>query len=164
MVGKVVPDGTPEDEWKWVVEGLKEVYDHAQKCGVKMAIEPLNRFETYFLNIAADAAKLAADIHHPNIGILFDTFHANIEEKDVAQAYRTVGPYLKYGLGVVEACAAAGTDYVDLTGEVLFVRVEGDGSLNCHGYGSVVSVTATFGQCAAGWVFDQISSRALPKH
>lgn len=41
--------------------------------------------------------------------------------------------------------------------------VSGDGSLNCSGYGSVVSVTATFGQCAAGWVFDQISSRALPK-
>lgn len=35
--------------------------------------------------------------------------------------------------------------------------VEGDGSLNCHGYGSVVSVTATFGQCAAGWILDQIS-------
>ena len=41
--------------------------------------------------------------------------------------------------------------------------VHGDGSLNCSGYGSVVSVTATFGQCAAGWVFDQISSRLLPK-
>jgi tRNA threonylcarbamoyladenosine dehydratase len=41
--------------------------------------------------------------------------------------------------------------------------VQGDGSLNCSGYGSVVSVTATFGQCAAGWVFDQISSRPLPK-
>lgn len=41
--------------------------------------------------------------------------------------------------------------------------VEGDGSLNCHGYGSVVSVTATFGQCAAGWVIDQISLGALEK-
>lgn len=41
--------------------------------------------------------------------------------------------------------------------------VEGDGSLNCHGYGSVVSVTATFGQCAAGWVMDQISLRSLAK-
>jgi tRNA threonylcarbamoyladenosine dehydratase len=37
--------------------------------------------------------------------------------------------------------------------------IEGDGSLNCHGYGSVVSVTATFGQCAAGWVLDRIASR-----
>ena len=42
--------------------------------------------------------------------------------------------------------------------------VQGDGSLNCSGYGSVVSVTATFGQCAAGWVFDQISSRPLLNH
>ncbi len=42
--------------------------------------------------------------------------------------------------------------------------VEGDGSLNCHGYGSVVSVTATFGHCAAGWVLDQISLGALAKH
>jgi tRNA A37 threonylcarbamoyladenosine dehydratase len=41
--------------------------------------------------------------------------------------------------------------------------LQGDGSLNCSGYGSVVSVTATFGQCAAGWVLDQISSRPLPK-
>ena len=41
--------------------------------------------------------------------------------------------------------------------------VAGDGSLNCSGYGSVVSVTATFGQCAAGWVIDQISSRPLAK-
>jgi tRNA A37 threonylcarbamoyladenosine dehydratase len=41
--------------------------------------------------------------------------------------------------------------------------VQGDGSLNCSGYGSVVSVTATFGQCAAGWVIDQISSPALLK-
>lgn len=41
--------------------------------------------------------------------------------------------------------------------------IEGDGSLNCHGYGSVVSVTATFGQCAAGWVLDQISARSLGK-
>jgi tRNA A37 threonylcarbamoyladenosine dehydratase len=37
--------------------------------------------------------------------------------------------------------------------------IEGDGSLNCHGYGSVVSVTATFGQCAAGWVLDRIATR-----
>ena len=63
---------------------------------VTFAIEPLNRFETYFLNTAADAAQLAEQIGHPNIGILFDTFHANIEEKNIAAGYRTVGPYLKH--------------------------------------------------------------------
>ena len=40
--------------------------------------------------------------------------------------------------------------------------IEGDGSLNCHGYGSVVSVTATFGQCAAGWVLDRVATRSQP--
>ncbi|MEG2975496.1 MAG: tRNA threonylcarbamoyladenosine dehydratase, partial [Comamonas sp.] len=38
--------------------------------------------------------------------------------------------------------------------------IEGDGSLNCHGYGSVVAVTATFGQCAAGWVLDQLARKS----
>jgi tRNA threonylcarbamoyladenosine dehydratase len=40
--------------------------------------------------------------------------------------------------------------------------IEGDGSLNCHGYGSVVSVTATFGQCAAGWILDRVAAKTAP--
>jgi tRNA threonylcarbamoyladenosine dehydratase len=40
--------------------------------------------------------------------------------------------------------------------------LEGDGSLNCHGYGSVVSVTATFGQCAAGWILDRVAAKTAP--
>jgi D-psicose/D-tagatose/L-ribulose 3-epimerase len=63
---------------------------------VTFAIEPINRFETFFLNTAADAARLSEQIGHPNIGILFDTFHANIEEKNIADGYRTVGRQLKH--------------------------------------------------------------------
>ncbi len=84
------------DEWKWAVEGFQSMGDTLAANGVIFAIEPLNRFETYFLNTAADAAALAEQIGHPNIGILFDTFHANIEEKNIAAGYRTVGPYLKH--------------------------------------------------------------------
>ena len=51
-------------------------------------IEPLNRFETYFLNTAADAAQLCAEVGSPRIGILLDTFHANIEEKSIGAALR----------------------------------------------------------------------------
>jgi D-psicose/D-tagatose/L-ribulose 3-epimerase len=64
--------------------------------GVTAAIEPLNRFETYFLNTAVDAVALCDQIHHPNVGILFDTFHANIEEKNIGQAYRAVARHLKH--------------------------------------------------------------------
>lgn len=85
-----------EDEWKWAVEGYQAVGDALIAHGVTLAIEPLNRFETYFLNTAADAARLCDEVNHPNVGVLFDTFHANIEEKDIAAGYRTVGRHLKH--------------------------------------------------------------------
>ena len=88
------------DEWKWAVEGHQALGETLARHGVTMAIEPLNRFETYFLNTANDAATLASEINHPNVGILFDTFHANIEEKDIGAGYRTVGTHLKH----VHAC------------------------------------------------------------
>jgi D-psicose/D-tagatose/L-ribulose 3-epimerase len=84
------------DEWKWAVEGFQAVGETLAAQQVTFAIEPLNRFETYFLNTATDAAQLAKEIGHPNIGILFDTFHANIEEKNIAAGYTTIGPYLKH--------------------------------------------------------------------
>jgi D-psicose/D-tagatose/L-ribulose 3-epimerase len=85
-----------EDEWKRAVEGLQSVGDTLNAYDVTFAVEPINRFETFFLNTAADAAKLAEEVGHPKVGILFDTFHANIEEKNIAQGYRTVGPHLKH--------------------------------------------------------------------
>ena len=84
------------DEWNWAVEGYQSLADKLAANGVTLAIEPLNRFETYFLNTAADAAALCEQVGHPNVGILFDTFHANIEEKDIAAGYRTLGKHLKH--------------------------------------------------------------------
>jgi D-psicose/D-tagatose/L-ribulose 3-epimerase len=65
-------------------------------AGIEIGIEPLNRFETYFLNTAADAARLCLEIDSPRIGILVDTFHANIEEKSIGAALRQAGPHLKH--------------------------------------------------------------------
>jgi sugar phosphate isomerase/epimerase len=92
-VGKVVADGTPEAEWRWVVDGLREVDAHARKAGVRMAIEPLNRFETYFLNRGDQAMALAAEVG-PDCGVCLDVFHMNIEEADMFDAIRRVGPKL----------------------------------------------------------------------
>lgn len=92
-VGKVVPDGTPEEEWGWVVAGLQEVYAHAERCGVRMALEPLNRFETYFLNRADQAVALAKAVG-PKCGVCLDVFHMNIEEVDMHAALRTAGSLL----------------------------------------------------------------------
>ncbi|MCB0128421.1 MAG: sugar phosphate isomerase/epimerase [Caldilineaceae bacterium] len=87
QVGKVTPMDTPEQEWQWAVEGLQEIYPHAEAAGVRMALEPLNRFETNFLN-RADQAMVLAEAVGPNCGVCIDTFHLNIEEADMYQAIR----------------------------------------------------------------------------
>ncbi len=84
------------DEWKWAVDAYKLLGDTLVKNNVILAIEPLNRFETFFINTAADATAMASEVDHPNVGILFDTFHANIEEKDIAAGLRMIGKHLKH--------------------------------------------------------------------
>ena len=92
-VGKVTPDGTPEEEWQWVTDGLKEVYELTESYGIRMALEPLNRFETYFLNRADQAVELAKAVG-PNCGVCLDAFHMNIEEDDFHESIRTAGDLL----------------------------------------------------------------------
>ena len=92
-VGKVTPDATPDEEWAWVVAGLQEVYDLAEASGVRMALEPLNRFETYFLNRADQAMALAAAVGE-NCGVCLDVFHMCIEEADMLGAVATAAPRL----------------------------------------------------------------------
>ena len=92
-VGKVNADSTPEKEWAWAVEGLKEAYAHGQKAGVKLAIEPLNRFETYFIS-RGDQALALAEAVGPECGVCLDAFHLNIEEADMFATIRRAGKRL----------------------------------------------------------------------
>lgn len=92
-VGKVVPDGTEAEEWKWVVDATRECFAHAQKKGVRIAVEPLNRFETYFFNRCAQALALA-DAVSPECGVCLDAYHLNMEESNVYDAIRLAGKRL----------------------------------------------------------------------
>lgn len=80
-VGKIVPDGRPEEEWTWAVEAMKECYEFAEAAGIQIGIEPINRFETYFVNRASQALALA-EATGPNCGVCLDIFHMNLEEAD----------------------------------------------------------------------------------
>ncbi len=84
------------DEWKWAVDGWRSLVPAVRAARIEIALEPLNRFETYFLNVAEDAVRLCEAIDDPAIGILLDTFHANIEEKSVGAAVRLAAPHLKH--------------------------------------------------------------------
>lgn len=80
--------GPTEDEWKWGVDSMRQVAEHAGQVGVTLGVECLNRFETYLLNTHGDAARFAKEVGHPNCRVMYDTFHANIEEKSIAGAIR----------------------------------------------------------------------------
>ena len=85
-LGEFSGQGPSEDEWKWGVESMQEVAEHAEKCDVKLGVEYLNRFECYFLNTAADGARFCRDVNHPYCMMMYDTFHSHIEEKSTSQA------------------------------------------------------------------------------
>jgi sugar phosphate isomerase/epimerase len=93
-VGKVVAMADAETEWGWAVEGVREVAQHAAKHGIRIGLEPLNRFETNFLNRHDQALKLMEDVGEPNVGVCLDAFHINIEEADPYQAILTTGKHL----------------------------------------------------------------------
>lgn len=92
--GKFSGRARTDEEWHRCKESLKEVAQYAQTRDVKIALEPINRFETYFLNTAEDARRLVEEIDEPNVGIHLDTFHMNIEEKNFYDPIITAGDKL----------------------------------------------------------------------
>jgi D-psicose/D-tagatose/L-ribulose 3-epimerase len=86
-----------------VAEGLRPVAEHAQSLGVRLALEPLNRYETSLVNTVDQALEIVERVDSPGLGVCLDTFHMNIEEKDPAAAVRAAGDRIAH----VQAC---GTD------------------------------------------------------
>jgi D-psicose/D-tagatose/L-ribulose 3-epimerase len=78
-------------ERDWCIDNLRKAGQVARDCGVLVGVEPLNRFETDMVNTADQAISLVREVDDANIRISLDTFHCNIEEKDIAGAIRKVG-------------------------------------------------------------------------
>src|SRR5262245_2849118 len=83
-----------QDAWNRVIDCWQELRADVKNTGVRVAIEPLNRFETYFLNLASAAAKFCDELCATNIGILLDTVHCNIEEKSIGAELNAAGRLL----------------------------------------------------------------------
>lgn len=99
-----------------VAEHLAPILDHAEQAGVRIAVEPLNRFETSLFNTVDQTMELAREVDHPSFGLLLDTFHMNIEERDIPAAIRFAGRSVFH----VHACGsdrgAPGGDNIDWPG------------------------------------------------
>lgn len=81
-------------DWGRSVESVREIAKVAEDCGVSFCLEVLNRFENYLLNTAQEGVDFVKQVGHPNVKVMLDTFHMNIEEDSIGGAIRTAGPYL----------------------------------------------------------------------
>ncbi len=93
-LGYFTGQGPTPDEWKWSVDSMRQTAEYAAQCGVTLGLEALNRFECYLLNTHADCARFVKEVDHPNCRAMYDTFHANIEEKNTADAIRACADVL----------------------------------------------------------------------
>jgi D-psicose/D-tagatose/L-ribulose 3-epimerase len=88
-LGSFSGQGPTADEWKWGKDTLSQAADYAKSNKITLVAEYLNRFECYFLTNAADTARFCREVNHPNLRMMYDTFHANIEEKSIADAMKS---------------------------------------------------------------------------
>lgn len=136
-------------QWQAVVKNLKTVARYAAERGRVVCVEPLNRFETDFLNTVEQGLKLIADVGSPALKLHFDTFHANIEEKHQGEAIRRAGKHL----GHIHACGCdrgtPGKDHIDwksIAAALKATRYDGDIVLE-----SVSLDVPRIAKCAAIW-------------
>jgi len=108
-----VPPAEYKQQWKTVVKNLKKLCKLAEDRGRQLCMEPLNRFETDFINTVDQALKMIKDVGSPALKLHLDTFHMNIEEKHQAAAIRKAGKLL----GHFHACGSdrgtPGNDHID---------------------------------------------------
>jgi len=139
-VGKtrLVSDDQKKQERDWCVDILKEVSHMASDQGVTLGLEPLNRFETDMINTIDQALSLTEEVGHSSLKIVLDTFHANIEEKNIPASIRKIGKdRLCHIQGNESDRGTPGTGHLDWTGI--------KGALDEIGYEGAI-VIETFGQ------------------
>jgi sugar phosphate isomerase/epimerase len=101
---RVAPVGNPQGEKAWMdaarrewdlaVDSIRKTARYAAKYGIQLAVEPINRYETYLVTTVKDALRFIADVNEENVKINLDCFHMNIDEFDPAAAVRTAGKHL----------------------------------------------------------------------
>jgi D-psicose/D-tagatose/L-ribulose 3-epimerase len=125
-----------QDEWNWAVECFQALGDVLSANEMTLSIEPVNRSETFFLCNAAEAGDLCKAIDHPCVGITIDTFHANIEEKDLAAAVKTSGKLLKHMHASENDRGLLGSGHVDFPAIVAALnQIDYDGYVTIEGFG-----------------------------
>lgn len=91
---RLAPIGERDDEWRWSVQAMRTAAADAERLGVRLAVEPINRYETYLVTSVETALAYLDAVASPWVGLTIDLYHANIEEPSIAGAIRAAGPRL----------------------------------------------------------------------
>jgi D-psicose/D-tagatose/L-ribulose 3-epimerase len=136
-------EGPSEDELARGVEVHQQAADRAAQSGLVLALEPLNRFECYILNTMADSKAYAERVNRPNFGILYDTFHANIEEQDPIGSIALNSGVIRHVHISENDRGTPGKGHIDFEAVCKMLRTIGyDGWLTIEAFGSALPALA----------------------
>lgn len=113
------------EEWGHAVESLRRLAEHAADSGVALAVEPLNRYETYLVTRVEQAAEMVEAVGSKGMGVVADAFHMSIEERDPIAAVAAVGPVLSEVQLADSNRRAPGLGHLDVPGIVRAARGAG---------------------------------------
>lgn len=136
-IGHFTGSGPTESELSYGAEVHHALATRAEANGIYLSLEHLNRFETYFLNTTTQCRDYARRVDHPACRIMYDTFHANIEDRDQVRAYETVAPHV----GIVHVSendrGIPGRGHIDFLSILGAVRRSGyDGWVTLEAFGA----------------------------
>ncbi len=120
--GRMQQNVTPEMARGWLIDSLRRVARVARAQNVRLAVEPINRYETDLINSVAEANELIDAVGATNIGILFDTFHANIEEPNMEASLRACSARLFHVHVADSNRGAPGTGHTDFARIIATLR------------------------------------------
>lgn len=140
-VGKTrfISEEQKKKEREWCVENLQQIAAVASDHGVVVGVEPLNRFESDMVNTVDQALSLVKEVNHPNIKIVLDTFHGNIEEKSIPDSIRKIGKEMLCHIqGNESDRGTPGTGNVDWKGiKTALDEIGYDGAIVIETFGAV---------------------------
>jgi sugar phosphate isomerase/epimerase len=113
---RLAPVATRDAEWAWSVAGMQAAARDAERAGVGIAVEPLNRYEGYLVTSTTEALAYLDAVASPWVGMTLDLFHANIEEPSVADAIRAAGARLWHVQVADTTRRGLGHGHLDLAG------------------------------------------------
>lgn len=161
-VGKSGPDTTAHEEWALAVESLKEAGTYAEKKGVLLAIEALNRFETYLVNTLENAKKLAEQVNVASVRVMADLFHMNIEERNNSDAIRNAASYIVHvhiADNTREAAGYGQTDFREVMATLSEVGYEG--AITMEFMPRVSNPYLSAQQNASGTLYDDYTEQSI---